>query len=130
MILMRNMTARFPRALETHPRIPALDAGAVERLLAAEDAAGLEALALERTRLLWLDDQFVKAGTSKALEPHPRLALLPAEVMWSMAQSQERVTKLLEWGASRHREIELEAADRYRYGWRGYPGRSREIGGG
>ena len=130
MILMRNMTARFPRALETHPRIPVLDAGAVERLLAAEDAAGLEALALERTRLLWLDDQFVKAGTSKALEPHPRLALLPAEVMWSMAQSQERVTKLLEWGASRHREIELEAADRYRYGWRGDPGRSREIGGG
>lgn len=127
---MRNITARFPRALETHPRIPVLDAGAVERLLAAEDAAGLEALALERTRLLWLDDQFVKAGSSKALEPHPRLSLLPADVMWSMAQSPERVTKLLEWGASRHREIELEAADRYRYGWRGDPGRSREIGGG
>lgn len=130
MILMRDMTARYPRALETHPRIPALDAGAVERLLAAEDAAGLEALAVERTRLLWLDDQFVKAGTPKALEPHARLALLPADVMLSMAQSAERVSQLLAWGAARDREIELEAADRYRYGWRGDPGMSREIGGG
>jgi hypothetical protein len=130
MILMRDMTARYPRAIEAHSRIPALDAGAVERLLAAENAAGLEALAVERTRLLWLDDQFVKAGTSKALEPHARLALLATDVMWSMAQSADRVTKLLEWGASRHREIELEAADRYHYGWRGDPGRSREIGGG
>jgi hypothetical protein len=127
---MRDITARYPRALEAHSRIAPLDAERVEALIAAEDAAGLETLAQSRVRELWLDDQFVKAGTERALEPHPRLALLPLEVMWSMAQSPERVAKLLAWGASRHEEIELEAGDRYRYGWRGDPGRSRELGGG
>ncbi len=130
MILMRDITAKFPRVLEKHARVAELDAGWVEALLAAQDRAGLEAMALERTRMLWLDDCFVKAGTPQALEPHARLALLPPHVMISLMQSEESLARLLEWGAQRQQEIELEAGDRYRYGWRGDPGRSRERGGG
>lgn len=126
---MRDITARFPQALEAHPRIAALDAVALEELAGRGDEAGMENACRVRTCALLLDEAFVAAGCERALEPHPRLPLMDIGLLWSLSQRGE-MASVLEWAKSRHQEIELEERDRYRYGWRGDPGKSRELGGG
>lgn len=129
---------RCERALEAHPRIAALDAAGVEGflkrrdergMLTREGAVGLVGMARERCQALLLDESFVEAGCERALEPHPRLGLLAVALLWGM-WLQGQVAEVLAWGRERHQEMELEGADRFRYGWRGDPGRTRELGGG
>lgn len=123
---------------EPHPRVAPLDLDKVEALLKRRGAdgllmpealAGLQELAQWRDRALMLDETFAEAGAEKALLKHPRIKLLPVPDLWTMVNGGDAVD-VLEWGKARHKEIELEAADRYRYGWRGDPGMSRELGGG
>lgn len=130
-MIIRDFQSAWPRAFDKHARIPDLDPRAVERALAAQDHRTLNALCQERTRLLWLDEWFVKAECERALEPHPRLLIPATETLWSLAQGgQEKAALLLQWASERHQEADLEERDRYRYGWRGDPGRSRQLGGG
>ncbi len=128
----------FARALEVHPRIAALEVNAVDVLLKGRDdsgrltaaaESGLLLLAGERVCALTLDETFVDAGCDRALEPHPRLAVLPIALLWGMVRNGE-AADVIAWGQERHREIELEEKDRYHYGWRGDPLKSRNLGGG
>jgi hypothetical protein len=126
------------RALELHPRVPVLDVATVERCLQQRDeqacllpaaADGLLKLARERLCGLLLDEAFVEAGCDRALEPHARLELQPIPLLWGLAQRGE-MASVLNWARQRHQEIELEEQDRFRYGWRGDPRKSRQLGGG
>lgn len=121
-------THQLGRALDAHPRIPPMDPGAVEAMLKAGDEKDLLLLATVRVQALLLDDSFVEAGCDRALEPHPRLELLPVEMLWTMVLGGDEAD-VIAWGKERHKEMELEQHDRYHYGWRGDPGRTRELGG-
>lgn len=126
------------RALEPHARLPALEPKAVEALLRMRDdhacllpaaVDGLLKLARERVRGLLLDETFVEAGCERALEPHARVPLQPLAKLWALSQNGEMAT-VMHWAAQRHQEIALEEKDRFRYGWRGDPLKTRELGGG
>ncbi len=126
------------RALERHGRIPELEVQAVEGWLRERDGsggltagarAGLLRLATERVWALTLDETFVEAGCERALEPHPRVGLMPIPMLWGLVTNGEAAA-VIAWGKERHQEITLEEKDRFRYGWRGDPLRTRELGGG
>lgn len=72
---------------------------------------------------------FAELGLPLALEPHPRLEVLPEAMLWAMVRNGEEQA-VIDWGRERHLEIELEQRDRFRYGWRGDPAKTRALGGG
>jgi hypothetical protein len=131
------MGAGLERALTEHYRVPVMDVNRVEAWLKERDEkdrltvwaqTGLVALARERVCALMLDDTFVEAGCERALEPHPRLELLPIALLWGMVQNGEAVD-VIAWGKERHQEMNLEEQDRFHYGWRGDPLKTRNLGG-
>lgn len=71
---------------------------------------------------------FEELGYPRAIEPHARIPLHSEEMILKLVKA-GRQDAVIAWAKERHEEIELEEADPYRYGWRGDPGRSRELGG-
>lgn len=71
---------------------------------------------------------FEELGYPRAIEPHARIPLHSEEMIMKLVKA-GRQGDVIAWAKERHEEIELEEADPYRYGWRGDPGRSRELGG-
>lgn len=128
MTIYQQLEARYPRALDAHPRIVPLDAERLAEMEQRGEITAMDALFRERVMALVLDETFVDAGCERALERHPRLAVQSVPLLWSMMQREPE--SVMQWAQERHKEITLEEADRYRYGWRGCPNRTRELGGG
>ncbi len=130
--------AGLKRALEKSPHIPDLDAKLLQpwlssrtpdNRLTAEARERIIALAKQRVRGILIDEAFEKAGSGRALEPHARVPIVNTDVLWRMNEG-GRGERVFDWARQRHEEITLEERDRYRYGWRGNPDRTREPGGG
>lgn len=75
-----------------------------------------------------LQSFFQQQGLDRALEPHPRVKLMSEDELLRLVRC-GHAERVLTWARDRQQEIELEESDPFRYGWRGDPERTRELGG-